>query len=647
MRTTNGVLKAILSFVSILTIHGIATSQVPPSQVDPNNATGIMPYNTYGGVRENISFATGNLNLHLPLLMLPGRKGHDLSLGLVYDSKVWNIHYQSDEFGTSAWWDSDQIGWRLDWPVLTGTSVSVFINPNLGSVECQGHFMVQLQDGSKHPFFGGPLGNGARTNCWHTYPDHHSARETSFDILQYDTGDASYLTIDVSNTADIVVYQKDGTQLHFGSIGYWMAANKIQDADGNQITVSGGQITDTVGRTMPLPLLPTTTAISYTDSGGTSRTITLNYNTVTLHTAFVLPSEAGSGPQVNSKRLSSIILPNGRGYSFEYDDGAATFGELTKITYPTGGYSRYDYGRFPADHYFVGEVIVADFREVTARHVCRDPNGACTPSTEDTTLYAPTIDGSKINNQYEDVTDPLGNRTRYEFSFSDGTGGGTFSPRELTRSIFDPSGTLIRTIQTDYNALQGGVTTNPSLPIRKTTTLNDASPALVTKVEWDYDTVADNVTAEREYDYSTATPPLLRQTIRTWLHTNSVNGADYTAIPLHILNRKLSENIQDASSNNVAQTAYEYDNYGTISASGAVQHNSAYGTTYTRRGNATKSQRWRNTDGTWLATTSTYDDAGNVLTTTAPSNSPYDSFTRTTTLSYTDAWGNASCPPTG
>lgn len=52
----------------------------------------------------------------------------------------------------------------------------------------------------------------------------------------------------------------------------------------------------------------------------------------------------------------------------------------------------------------------------------------------------------------------------------------------------------MRTVQTDYNNLsQDGTPTNSSLPIRKTTTLTDVSPSLVTKTEWDYDTLASGV----------------------------------------------------------------------------------------------------------------------------------------------------------
>src|SRR5438128_446948 len=82
-------------------------AQSRPNQVGPSNDTGLQPYTTYGGVRENINLSNGNLNLQISPLTLPGRKGHDLSPSLEYDSKIYQLHY--DNGGTTGqptyWWD--------------------------------------------------------------------------------------------------------------------------------------------------------------------------------------------------------------------------------------------------------------------------------------------------------------------------------------------------------------------------------------------------------------------------------------------------------------------------------------------------------------------------------------------------------------
>jgi hypothetical protein len=61
------------------------------SQSPPNDQTGVAAYQSFGGQRENISLATGNLNLQIPLLTIPGRNGHDMTIALEYDSTIWQL----------------------------------------------------------------------------------------------------------------------------------------------------------------------------------------------------------------------------------------------------------------------------------------------------------------------------------------------------------------------------------------------------------------------------------------------------------------------------------------------------------------------------------------------------------------------------
>ena len=340
------ILVLFLAASLIWLLGNTAVGQAVPSQVDPNNLTGIMPYNTYGGVRENINLGTGGLNLHIPLVSLPGRNGHDFSLGLLYDSKVWNLHQETDQFGTDTWWDDDdQIGWHLDLPTLVATSISVPVPPNQGTVSCTGNYILVLPDGSKHQFFPptGTTWTGARTNCWRQPPTGNPVPYTN--ILTYATNDAAYFYIDLTNSSDVVVYEKNGERFHFAgspSPGQRANAAKVEDANGNLITISSGVVTDTLGRTISAPGCNGTcsSTITYKDSNGISQTITLNWTSATLAPTFVNPGGVGAtvGPY---HALTSVVLPTGRSYTFQYDNGATTFAELTKITYPTGGYTRF------------------------------------------------------------------------------------------------------------------------------------------------------------------------------------------------------------------------------------------------------------------------------------------------------------------
>jgi len=653
--------KAILLIVTLALLPFGVGAQSVPNQVNPSNATGTMPYNTYGGVRENINLATGNVNLQIPLLTLPGRNGHNLTLAVEYDSKLWFVSHWMDEFGVDHWfWESE---WRQ--PALSGgtwrwnlpamSAVETQVSSSFGGVYCYTNFVITMGDGSKHWFKN-------KAYCYGWAPGGTQVMRPQYQINVMDSNDGSYLRLDTTNTSDVVLHARDGTQTHFNpgyvpiGVEISVLANKIVDTNGNVISISGG-ITDTLGRVVTF----NTSSVSYKDSSGTTRTISLNYAPFSMHPVFVSP--ASDWVSYNQNFLSSLVLPNGRSYTFQYNE----FGELTKITYPTGGYTAYEYDRFTflrqgsAVEPYAG--IAADFREVVKRRVCRKATGTCLTTEEDVTTYAPTVDGAKTNNQYMDVTDPEGNRTQHQFSFqSDSYADPVFplySTRELNRWVYQGASTLLRTIQTEYNELDAqGRPTNISLPIRVTTTLNDSNQ--VTKVEYGYDTFTalvptfgggvqsltkpiDNIVEQPEYGFGVGTPgALARKTVNTWLKVNSINGQDYTATSLFIMNRKGSEAIYDGAGNLKAQNQFEYDSYAeTTAASGAVQHDPAFNTSYTTRGNLTASKRWRNTDAAWLETRNRlFDDAGNVLKTRDPG-------LHVTQFSYTDSWANQSCLPSG
>jgi RHS repeat-associated protein len=661
-------LVALLLLLSPLRTSG----QSAPNQINPGNATGVQPYNTYGGVRENVNLPTGNLNLQVPLLKLLGRDGFDVSLSLIYDSKIWILHHDHDIASGQDlyWWDNEYAApsyasfWRLNLPYMVATWRDISNPTNPIETTCWTDFIVYTSDGSKHYF-------ANQASCWSARQGQVGAPDPSKNTPVVDSDDGAYLRLDTTNTADIVLHTKEGTSIHFlnffGSGGF-ATADKIVDTNGNKISIQkdGNSnpvgIADTLGRLISFNA-GNLTSISYNDSSGTSRTITFSYTSATIAPTFVSPP--GSSARSSTGGLLSVItLPSGLTYGFQYN----SFGELIKVTYPTGGYTRYDYGRYTNwwafwwDPFSAG--IGADFREVTARYVCGQATGSC--ATEETTTYSPTVDSGKTNNQFTDVRDatPAHNRTRSQFSFQSSTDATQiFSPRELNRYIYQGESTLLRTVQTYYDTsgcTNQGPTSNSSLPRCAVTTLNDTNQ--VSKVEWDYDTYTawptcvgtlrcypaatsttiDNVLEKREYDWGSAAPGVLvRKTDETWLKTNPVNNQDYTSTAIFILDRKASEQIKDAAGNIVAQSQFEHDSFTEgLTASGAVQHDSGFGTGYTTRGDLTAAQRWRNTDGVWLTTRNQYDDAGNVRKTTDPG-------THVTTFSYADSWGNAACAPIG
>lgn len=621
----------ILSLLFCLAPSYVRGQSAPSTQVTANNQTGVVSYNTYAGDHENVNLSTGDLSVQLPLVSLPGRDHHDLTVSLLYDSRIYELKANVDSFyGFTgySWKGVDSGGWRLNFPGIARMQHCDQIGDNLFDVYWS-DFTVTLPDGSKHHF---------DNQVGHVYHQRSCDGDPSSPrpdgAIGYTT-DLS-LRLDTPDANNAVLRFRDGSSITFNNIG---AITHIdwKDANGNTITytpdgLGGMTITDSVGRVVTVgvssisygtglaTILPT--SVTYIDSNGVQRATTLGYTSQTIAPTFSAGPPASSGP---APMLTSITLPTTRSYSMQYNN----FGELTKITYPVGGYTRYAYGAVQGWYQLATNPTSGDVRVVTNSYFCANASGSCTSSEERPTAYAATRQATNTNNTAMTVTDALGNYTTYTFSDAGAILSGFVagcdppSPRELTRAVYDSGGHLLRSISTDYNTLDCGYGPARMFPIRRTTTLDDGK---VTKVEWDYDTsfsaVVDNVIEERVFDYGNLTVPAVKQRT-TYLKVNPVNNVDYPGT-LFILGRKASEQVLDSHTGTdvlMAQTAYEYDNYTTqIGASGATQHDSGFGTSYTTRANITAIKRWRNTDGVWLTTRNQYDDAGNVLSTADPLN---------------------------
>ena len=642
---------SLIGFVAPVNAQSLITSA---------NANGIQAYNTYSGSRENVNLATGDLGVQIPLLTLPGRKGFDFSLGIQYDSNTeslegtyndatdtWDYFFEPNNRTPSIGSSSAVTGsWRFTLPYLQASIVDISVNPNdTTPTYCYEALVVTLPDGSNHEF-------GNRPYCW-LINDGQVVEQTASEGPQVsESTDSTYFRLDTTNKSEAVLYLKDGTRIDFPTyaypVGYNTIASQIEDTDGNIISIattssSSWSTTDTLGRQITITSNGTTSiTITYKDSNGNTQTISLGLN--------------------SDGQLTSATLPTGLAYTFQYASSSSM--QLTQINYPTGGYTQYTYGTFTALWATPAPTpgSAQPYPEVTEKAVCPLATGTCTTSQEFITTYAPTISGSITSNSAMNVTDPLGNLTTYEFTTSSASDdplypwGGSFSPREIQRQIYQGSSTLLRTIQTCYDNLSSCPTpatdSGATLPVEITTTLNDISPPLVAQTQMVYDTYTppednsaipiDNVIQKSEYDYGTSAPgALLRQTDYTWLKTNPVNSTDYTQDPIHILNRKASETVYNGSGTQLAETVYEYDNYTAgISTSGAVQHDSTFTSSYTYRGNLTATERWLNTSGAMLTTRNQYDDAGNILSTTDPNSN-------TTKFSYADSWLNTGCTPSG
>jgi RHS repeat-associated protein len=606
-----------------LVMFGVLQTRMLAQGYDPSSTYGTVPFSTNLKDSESVSLSNGNLHFQIPLIRLPGRNGHDFVYAISYNSQIWWGNTYVDGIGTiHKFWQSNS-AWTGSTPTMTfDTNVPV---PNNSQYICSGNYRVSLPDGRNVHF---PI----YQNCINAVTSVGAPQfnQSSGTVISptYPRGgggcirDDLYMTL--TPTPHVVL--ENGETIWFNS-----TSTVDEDANGNKITYTSSgttlTVTDTVGRTISFL---SNGNITYTDAGGTARTITGGSSAITIAPHFHWTGVAD--PNSTTWNLTtSIVYPTGDRYDFQYNN----YGEITKVLYPTGGYSRYDYNYFLAPDGL-------DVREAVGKHSCRDYNsrahndsngqpGNCLSIAEDNTIIAPTVArDTPPGNSANQVTGPTGDVTKFTFSYSTDAGA-----LESERKIYAGSTTLLRTVDT----------TNTCLPTQQKTTFDDGS---IEQIQWDrlssapysyYQTSgsgysATNVTAKREYGQVSGTLTLLRQTLTSFLHVNSLNSLDYSSLAVHILDRKASEAVQDGNAKQYALTNYEYDNPSpALALSGATQHDSAYSASASplikTRGNLTAVKRWLDMTGGYLATTHAYDDAGNALTTTDPN-------TNTTSFSYAD-----------
>lgn len=646
------------ALVAIAILLIVASARVYAQTPDPEIGSGVFPFQTYLGEHENINLGSGNLNIQIPVLRLPGRDGHDFVVSYTYNSQVWSMHTftpPNTQQTIYQWAPPSNPGWQWNVPTLNSDGGVLPNTLTSSGYTCGGNYRLKMWDGRVIYF------PAVYSTCLYTNsngqqspaPAQENLTGTSgppFPVVGICAPDRAVLTVNDGNSPFSVKFPS-GETLWFTAFGpgggdtLW----KDEDANGNVITYSPGTggtvVTDTVGRTITIGTNGSGSGtITYPDSSGNQETITLTAQVHTFTTAFPTNLYGEENQQFSWSLLSSIAMPNGDTWTMSYDNGGSTgYGELTKLTYPTGGYTTYQY-EFAGDA-AGGPGGIGGLRQLTAKQVCRSYQGSC--STTDNTTIAPTFSSNYLypSNASSQVVDAVGDVTVYNFG---GTGG--IAGYESSRLIYSGTSTLLKTISTVPTCLgpASETVTLPSGLVSKKT-----FPGTIGPTTWyGYQTITRPgsgpfITTGQEFDFGNGTPgSLLRQTVVTWLGTNSVNGTDYTAVPIYLSDRKTKVVVEDASNNPISQTTYEYDNYSSTAphaslvASGAVYQDSAYiaSANYLTRGNVTQTQRWLSSNGTWLPTTNQYDDAGNVLKTLDPMNNP-------TGFSYTDGWGNTACVP--
>lgn len=587
-----------------------ALTAIAFAQVD----TGIPNFATFGGGGfDKINLGNNNVHLSIPVYSKPGR-GMGFSFSLEYDSSVW-VPVVSG--ANKVWTPTGNWGWTGATQAKAGYfkraafSDTCWYAPKMMELNISGvtYYAYVDEFGTEHP-----INVDTYTDtCTHvTYGDTASSND----------GSGLTYTLATTMTGTSSALYPNG-MVRVGSDSN--AANATAtDSNGNRINVaySSGTYTytDTLGSTA-LTVSGSATPASpkvytYTDSSGTSRTVTVNYTNYSLRTNFGCGAgytEYGTSGSVTANLVSSISLPNGTSYTFTYEvtPGFSTFktGRLASVTLPTGGTISYTYSGGS------NGIVCADGSTATLNRTTADSANA-------TNYTRSNVSGSQWTTN---VHDPIGNESLYTFQKVQSRNSFVEVKRESYSGTV-ASGTLMFSKVTCYGSTNcaSGYSTSAtvSYPVAFSAYHNILDNGRHSGASINYDSVGA-VTDVYDYDWGATTGgavgSLLRRTNTTY--TNPGNGLHLPSVVT----------IYDGAATQQAKTTYAYD-AGSLTSTTATQHVGVSGA----RGNLTSVTTWSN--GAYASdpvSSYTYYDTGMVRTITDPEG-------HVTTFDYTDNFSDAT-----
>jgi YD repeat-containing protein len=601
------------------------------------------------------------MSFNLPLGTYGGRSV-SLPIALTYSSKVWRMQYAYPLVGEDYFIDQMEAmygersvaGWTSSaaTPYIEftgqGEGYDSFGHPGDSTAALVNRLLLHMPDGSTHEL---------RKN------------DTVYYLPNSPTLSGTYLAVDSSRLkydADTyTVYLPDGAR-------YWLTApNGVQyiDRNGNTLTNSNGQWSDTLGRTINMPQLnnAVTGDVTYQIPGvnGMNQQFIFRWRRIgdagvrtdatqplrfkgdrgfdfyvpiqELSPALFITHDpddrvcayGGTGNQFNPIVLHEIQLPNGSLYKFTYN----VWGEIDKVVLPSGGYERFEYTEVPSISY-VSVPYSQTNRGVSKHWISATGNaadevlwsyGAPAPATRTVTNPSGVKDERVLHTEYA---------TTY-FGFQDVRAGHAYEERTYNASNQMMRRTLVE--WTMDGPLPGGyalATRNPRGTKKVEILLDTAGNASAAMTLSTYDADLNEIKTER-YGYvsvsqstgqtaaiSAFTPGSLLRTEET---TYLVNDPDYAGVAAQYRNRHLlglptKKLVKNGAGQIVAATEYKYDEaaYPLLtyaSVSGWTNPSTTY------RGNVTTARSWNNngnqawagwTSGSWIETHTQYDQCGNV-----------------------------------
>lgn len=673
---------------------GLAAQSVMTSAdgTTPPGMQGGAPLGSYSTSNlDTVNLYNGNLLFNLGLFQVTGRGDAEIPIPLKIERR-WHVE-QAQVQGTNLQQPSAFFWYHAAVPPYSpGLLVAREIGDNVNPfIDCSGQPVDTVPKKSKTvtrlTFIGGEgtememrdqgtSGQPLAGQCTGTGPSRGnvfvstdgSAATFVSDSTIFDTP-LPYTAIDLQTYPSGILYFRNGTHYRIDN-GY---VSRITDRNGNAVRIFyDGQnrvnhIIDSLNRVVTFSytdqnnLSPPRDQITYFGYNSASRMIQVFYGFISQN---LFPGETPSNynqlfPELNGSTTTpfdatvptSVQLPDGRSYSFLY----SRYGELKRVTLPTGGTMEYDYSDASggAGSGVIGSGTATEIlRRLKERRVLTDGT-----NLELRTTYTPTYSGSSAADFATTVTevstDGAANvlaKATHTFYGNASAGVSYYPPvfaysswkegRESQTIRYNTDGVaVLRTINNTWaqrytvgwwtDSVDLAPTGDPRIAT-SATTLDDGQ---VSKQTFGYDNF-NNVTDVFDYHYNQSSPFRHRQTI--YLTTNL--STDYTAPPLHIRNLPARETV--SASNGVAdtmasQTTYAYDQDPPASIPGnVVGLDPLFFILSQTRGNLSQVNRWLHgtSSDRFLSTHNVYDAVGNVVSSTDPKGNP-------SSFDYTDHFG--------
>ena len=263
----NGLAHAALILFFCFGAHG----QTTDNQLNTLGPVGVQPNSGTTGTTEQISLATGALNVMIPLLSLPQRGGWSLSLGYVHNSNlnhpVQNVSVYAGTTNLNGMVQPVEHTLHFTY-IESWDSFSNLLEPTLPRLQASIEYNGAYRDIGDSLDVEGYHETFCRTNWiftdWygsaHTFKvnsscsDKQGAYTAGAQSYAYaDSLDGSFYLLDTSNPNEAVVSSMDGTQYHFPFSGSWDPYNNVPSGGVASATVNLVNDLDTREMTMVDP----------------------------------------------------------------------------------------------------------------------------------------------------------------------------------------------------------------------------------------------------------------------------------------------------------------------------------------------------------------------------------------------------------